>query len=59
MEQAEITDKWGVNNKGRDTTQSYQAKGKETMAVEMSEEAPLKQKKGSSNNNPEFKFSLK
>ena len=34
--------KWGVNIKGRDTTQSSQFKGKETMAIELSEEAPPK-----------------
>jgi len=28
--------KWRVNNKGRDTPQSFQAKGKEMMGVELS-----------------------
>ena len=34
--------KWGVNIKGHDTTQSSQFKGKETMAIELSEEASPK-----------------
>jgi len=40
------------NNKRQDTTQSSQAKGKETMAVELSGEALPKQKRSNSNNNP-------
>ena len=36
--------KWVVNTKGRDTTQSSQSKGKETMAVELSGTTQLKQK---------------
>ena len=48
-----------MNNKGRgEMAQSSQAKGKETMSVELSGDAPLKPKK-SSVNNQEFKFSLK
>ena len=43
--------KWGVNNKGRDTTQSPQSKGKETIAVKLCEEAPPKQKKGNTSDN--------
>jgi len=43
--------KWGMNNKGRDEmAQSSQAKGKETMSVELSGEAPPKTKKSSVNN---------
>jgi len=30
--------KWAVNTKGRDATQSFQSKGKETMVVELSGE---------------------
>ena len=48
--------KWGVGTKGRDTAQSSQSKGKEMMVVELSGEAPLKQKKSSASNNQEFKF---
>jgi len=72
VEQAEITEKsakrfepstpkgkWGMNNKGRDEMpQSSQAKGKETMSVELSRKAPPKTKK-SGVNNQEFKFPLK
>jgi len=51
--------KWGMNNKGRgETAQSSQAKGKETMSVELSGDTSPKTKK-SSVNNQEFKFSLK
>ena len=48
--------RWGVNNKERDTTQSFQSKGKEITVVELSREAPTKQKSANSNNNLEFKF---
>ena len=48
--------KWGMNNKGHsDMSQSSQAKGKETMSVVLSGEAPLKTKK-SGVDNQEFKF---
>ena len=50
-----LKNNWGVNNKERDAAQSSQAEGKETMAVSLSGEAPLKQKRSNSNNNPEFK----
>jgi len=43
--------KWGVNTKERDAAQSSQSKGKETMAVELSGEAPPKQKKINASNN--------
>ena len=57
VEQAEIAEKsakkfepstpkgkWGMNNKGRGKmAQSFQAKGKETMSVELSGEAPSNQ----------------
>ena len=44
-----------MNSKGRsEIAQSSQAKGKETMSVELSEEAPPKTNK-SSGNNQEFK----
>jgi len=46
----------GVNKEGRDAAQSFQAKGKETMAVDLSWEAPPKPKGSNANNNPEFKF---
>jgi len=69
VEQAEIAEKsakkfepstpkgkWGKNNKGRDDmAQSFQAKGKETMSVELSGDVHSKAKK-SSVNNQEFKF---
>ena len=48
--------RWRVNNKGYDATQSSQAKEKETMVVELCGKAPTKLKRSSSNNNPEFKF---
>jgi len=64
VEQAEIADKsakkfepsvpknkLGVNTKGRDAAQSSQSKGKETMAVELSWEAPKKQKRSGANSN--------
>jgi len=54
-----LKNKWGVNKKGRDAVQSFHAKGKEIIDVELSREAPPKQKKCNSNNNPEFKFSQK
>jgi len=45
-----------MNNKGRDDiAQSSQAKGKETMSVELSGDVPSKIKK-SCVNNQEFKF---
>ena len=48
-----------MNNKGRgDMGQSSQAKGKETMSVELSGDVPLKTKK-SGVNNQESKFPLK
>jgi len=47
--------KWGVNSKGRDAAQSSQSKGKETMAIDLSEAAQPKQK-SSTNDNQEFKF---
>jgi len=48
--------KWGTNNKGRgDMTQSSQAKGKETMSVELSRDVQSKAKK-SGFNNQESKF---
>ena len=48
-----------MNNKGRgEMAQSSQAKGKETMFVKLSGDAPLKTKKSGINNH-EFKFSLK
>ena len=69
VEQAEIAEKsakkfepstpkgkWGVNNKGRsDMAQSSQAKGKETMSVELSGDVQSKAKK-SGFNNQESKF---
>ena len=68
FEQAEITkksaktfersvhkNKLGVNTKGRDAAQSFQSKGKETMAIELSGTAQLKQK-NNTNGNQEFKF---
>jgi len=36
--------KWRVNNKGRDTTQSFQTKGKEKMVVELSKKLRQSQK---------------
>jgi len=51
--------KWGMNNKGRgDMAQSCQAKGKETMFVELSGDVHPKTKKSGANNQ-EFKFPLK
>jgi len=50
--------KWGVNTKGRDATQSSQSKGKEIMVVELLGAAQLKQK-SNVNNNQEFKSPLK
>jgi len=64
VEQAEIAEKsakkfkpstpkgkWGMNNKGRDDmAQSSQAKGKETMSVELSENVHPKTKKSGANN---------
>ena len=51
--------KWGMNNKGRgDMAQSSQAKGKETISVELSGGTPPKTKK-SGVNNQEFKFPSK
>ena len=48
-----------MNNKGRsDMAQSSQAKEKETMSVELSEDVQSKAKKGSFNNQ-ESKFLLK
>ena len=47
--------KWGVNTKGRDTTQSSQSKEKETMTVELSGTAQPK-KKSIINGNQESKF---
>jgi len=72
VEQAEIAEKsakkfesftpkgkWGMNNKGRgDMAQSSQAKGKETMSVELSGDVHPKTKKSDANNQ-EFKFPLK
>jgi len=69
VEQAEIAEKsakkfkpstpkgkWGTNNKGRsDMVQSSQAKGKETMSVELSGDIQSKAKK-SGFNNQESKF---
>jgi len=49
--------KWGVCTKGHNAAQSSQSKGKETMAVEFSGEAPPKQKRSGARNNQEFKFS--
>ena len=69
VEQAEIAEKsaknfkssvpkskWGVNTKGRDAVQSSQLKRKETMAVELSGEAPQKQKMSGADNNQKFKL---
>ena len=64
VEQAEIAEKsakkfepstpkgkWGTNNKGRgDMAQSSQAKGKETMSVELSGDVQSKVKKSGFNN---------
>ena len=51
--------KWGMNNKGRDEmAQSSQAKGKETMSVELSGDTSSKTKK-SGVSNQEFKFPSK
>ena len=50
--------KWGVNNKGRNTAQSFQSRGKETMAVKLSGEAPPNQKRDNANNQ-ESKFPSK
>ena len=51
--------KWGVNNKGRgEMAQSSPSKGKETISVELSGEAPPKTKKIDASNQ-EFKFPLK
>jgi len=48
--------KWDMNNKGRgDMAQSSQAKGKETMSVELSGDVPPKTKKRGVNYQ-EFKF---
>jgi len=69
VEQAEIAEKsakkfepstpkskWGVNNKGRgDMAQSSQAKGKETMSVELPGDVHSKAKKNAFNNQ-ESKF---
>ena len=51
--------KCGVNNKGRDTTQSSQAKGKEIVAIELFGETLSKPRRSNSNNNLESKFSQK
>ena len=53
FESSALKNKWGAN-KGRDTVQSSQAKGKVTLAVKVSE-APSKPKKSNSNSTPEFK----
>ena len=45
----------GVNTKGRDAAQFSQPKEKETMAIELSETAQLKQKSNTSGNH-KFKF---
>ena len=51
--------KWGMNNKGRgDMAQSSQAKGKETMSIELSGDVQSKAKMRGFNNQ-ESKFSLK
>ena len=63
VEQAEIAEKsakkfepsvpknkWGVNTKGRDATQSSQSKRKETMAVKLSGTTQPKQKKNTNGN---------
>jgi len=42
--------KWGVNTKGRDAAQSSQPKGKETMAVKLSETTQSKQKSSTNGN---------
>jgi len=42
--------KWEVNTKGRDAVQSFQLKGKETMAVELSGTAQPKLKNNTNNN---------
>ena len=56
FEPATAKGKWGMNNKERgEMAQSSQAKGKETMSVELSGKAPSKTKK-SDVNNQEFKF---
>jgi len=59
FEQSTPKGKWGTNNKGRsDMAQSSQAKGKETMSVELSGDVPPKTKT-SGITNQEFKFLLK
>jgi len=56
FEPSVLKNKWGVNNKRCDATQSFQAKGKETMAVELSRETPTRSKRSSPNNNPSSNF---
>ena len=51
--------KWGVNNKGCDTAQSFQTIGKEIMAVELFGKTPPKPRRSNSNSNPKSKFSQK
>ena len=51
-------DKWGMNKARGDMAQSSQAKGKETMSVELSGDVQSKAKK-SGFNNQESKFSPK
>ena len=51
FEPAVPKNKWGVSTKGRDAAQSSQSKGKETMPVELSGEAPPKQKRSGASNN--------
>ena len=53
FEPSVLKNKWGVNTKGRDATQSSQSKGKEIMTVELSGVAQPKQKSGA-NGNQEF-----
>ena len=56
FEPSVLKNKWGVNTNERDAAQSSQSKGKEIMAVELSGEAPQKQKMSGTSNNQEFKF---
>ena len=50
--------KWGINNKERDTAQSSQSKEK-IMAVELFRKTPPKQKRSNASDNQESKFPLK
>ena len=71
VEQAELAEKsakkfeplvpknrWGVNNKGRNASQSSQVKGKDIGCGTVGE-APPKPKRSNSNDNPEFKLPQK